>query len=428
MAEFKFNPVKIAAEVLKTRKILCVNSHFFIYKKNGVFELTNEFELYKIISNLLKNNYRERYGRETKHCLMTECFTKPEMINRNKSLINLKNGMFDLNSMKIHPHMPDYLSTIQLPVKYKKRAKCELWIKTLNQIFLEKQWKINLLQEFMGYCLTADNSHQKALINFGHGANGKSLIFKVLETILGKDNISSVPISRLDHRHYLAEIFGKLVNISIESETNTEINDANFKTLVSGDSITVDEKYGKPFSFMPFCKLIFSMNTLPYVSDKTSAFYRRVLIIYYEKEFSKKEENRGLYKELLQEIDGIFLWMLKGLRRLNENGYFTEDQEMIDMIEEYKIDNNPALAFVGDNLETNKQESLSKNEIYKRYSEWSKDNGYKAVSDKTLTKTIKNKFTNGIKEYRTGSTRFWKGLEWMKEPIPAAEPEQEWED
>ena len=422
MSEYKFNPIKLTAKVLKTRKILCVNFHFFIYKKTGVFEHLDEVEVHKIVAELLGDKYRERYGREVKHCLGVECYKKANEINQDKSLINIKNGMFCLKSMRILPHSSNHLSTIQLPVKYREDAKCKLWIKTLDEIFMSKEWKINLLQEFMGYSLTTDNSHQKALINYGQGANGKSLIFRVFESILGRDNVSSVPVSQLDKRHYLAEMFGKLVNLSIESEANLEINDANFKSIVSGDLLRVDEKYAKPFSFNPFCKLIFAMNTLPYVSDKTSSFYRRVLIISYDKEFSTIEQNRNLFNELKKQLDGIFLWMIKGLKRLNKNGYFTEDGEMVEMLEEYKRDNNPVLTFVEDNLSIKKDNNITKKEVYKRYCDWSKENGYKTASDKTITKTIKKKYTNGVKEYRTGTTRYWEGLGWIEEETSV------WED
>ena len=104
------------------------------------------------------------------------------------------------------------------------------------------------------------------------------------------------------------------------------------------------------------------MNTLPYVSDKTSAFYRRVLIISYEKKFRKKEQNRSLYRELLVQLEGIFLWMLEGLKRLNKNGYVTEAKEMVDLVEEYKMDNKPVRSFVEDNLERQKDNIISKSQ------------------------------------------------------------------
>lgn len=426
MAEFKFNPVKWSKNVQKTGEILCVNNHFFIYKKSGVFERLDDFEFYRIVMELLDTNYKERWAKEIKHCVAVDCSKRAEEINKDKNMINIKNGMFCLEEMKRFDHNKKYLSTIQLPVEYREDSKCPLWIKTLDEIFIGKKWKIDLLQEFMGYCLTSDISHQKALMNVGQGANGKSLIFRIHEKILGPQNVSSISMSGLEKNHYLAELFGKLVNLSIESETDIKINDAVFKALVGGDSITADEKYGKPFSFNPFCKLIFSMNTLPFVSDKTSAFYRRVLIINYEREFSREEQNLGLYKDLCEELDGIFLWMIQGLQRLNKNGHFTEDKEMTDIIEDYKLDNNPPLGFIEENLSVHKINTIPKKEIYSKYTAWSKENGYKAVSDKNLTKTIRKYFTNGVVEDRTGTTRRWKGLIW-KDQMEKQEVAQ-WEE
>lgn len=428
MSNYIFNPVKVSRKVQKTDKILCVNNHFFIYKKNGVFLELEDAQIYKMVYDYLGEKYRERYGREVRHCLMTENFRRPDEVNAQRDMINIKNGMFCLKEMKVFPHSPDYLSTIQLPVIYKDNASCPLWEKTLDGIFIGKRWKIEMLQEFLGYCLTTDVSHQKALINYGQGANGKSLIFKVLQNILGKQNVSSVSMSGLEKNHYLAELFGKLVNISIESESDIKINDAVFKALVGGDAITADEKYGKPFSFNPFCKMIFSLNTLPYVSDKSSAFYRRVLLLSYEKEFSREEQNKNLYNELLKEIDGIFLWMTEGLKRLNERGYFTEDDEMIKLIDEYKRDNNTALSFIEDNIELKAGMRLTKKDIYSKYYSWCKGYGYKPASDKTLTKTLKKKYPNEIKETRTGFSRNWEGLTWVKEESVAQKAQQIWED
>lgn len=415
MTVFKYNPVKIAESVQKTGNFLYIKSHFFRYKKEGVFQQQSALQMHKIIKDSLNSKYRESWGREVAHCMAADCQQEPNLINANKDLINLKNGMFDLKTMKLTPHAPSFLSTIQLPVSYHKDATCVKWALTLDQIFMGKQWKIKILQEFLGYCLTTDNSHQKALINYGQGANGKSLIFNIFNKILGPSNISSVPVSQLDKRHYLAEMFGKLANLSLESEANLEINDANFKAIVSGDLITVDEKYGKPYSFKPFCKLIFAMNTLPYVGDKTSAFYRRVLILSYDREFTRVEQNLKLFHELCLELDGIFLWMLQGLKRLEDQGHFTEDAEMSMLLEEYKRDNNPAMSFVSDNLVQESNSMLPKKEVYRKYCDWSKENGYKAVSDKNLSKNIKKQFANGVVEHRTGSARFWRGLGWVAE-------------
>jgi phage/plasmid-associated DNA primase len=58
-----------------------------------------------------------------------------------------------------------------------------------------------------------------------------------------------------------------------------------FKTLVSGDTVRAQRKYGHPFSFRNYAKLIFSANKIPDSDDKTHAYYRRWLILTFEKVF-----------------------------------------------------------------------------------------------------------------------------------------------
>ena len=89
MTDFKFNPIKCSQKVQKTREILCINNHFFIYKKSGVFEKFNDLEFFKIIMEMLGNNYKERWAREIRHCVSVDCFQKPENVNKDKNVRNI---------------------------------------------------------------------------------------------------------------------------------------------------------------------------------------------------------------------------------------------------------------------------------------------------------------------------------------------------
>jgi hypothetical protein len=64
----------------------------------------------------------------------------------------------------------------------------------MGEIFegdLEKQV---LLQEFLGYVLMPTCCFEKALFMYGTGANGKSTVIKILEVIIGKNNISHLTL------------------------------------------------------------------------------------------------------------------------------------------------------------------------------------------------------------------------------------------
>ena len=61
--------------------------------------------------------------------------------------------MIDPVGDNVLKHEEKYFSTIRIPYKYDKLAKCDLWIKSLNEIFENNQIKIGILQEYFGYYL-----------------------------------------------------------------------------------------------------------------------------------------------------------------------------------------------------------------------------------------------------------------------------------
>lgn len=105
----------------------------------------------------------------------------------------------------------------------------------------------------------------------------------------------------------------------------------NFKVLTAGDSVTGEHKFGQPFKFRNFAKLIFSANLIPESDDKTDAFYRRWVIIPFDKRFGNGYEDTELANKLTtpEELSGLLNLALTGLQRLRAEGGFhnkTTDQ------------------------------------------------------------------------------------------------------
>ena len=298
--------------------------------------------------------------------------------------MNLKNGMFDVATRMLTPHSPDILSTIRINVNYDPTAKCEKWIKTVSEIMEGDQGKINTLQEFFGLGLTKEVKHEKALLMVGEGANGKSTLLNIYGNLIGEENRSAVPLEMFGNRHYIVNLYNKLVNISIESNAKSEVYDSTFKAVISGDEVEADQKYIPGIKFRPYCKLIFALNNMPRVNDKTMAFYRRLLILKFNKEFQGANNNKELKYELIKELDGVFLWCLEGLKRLTENNGFIDTDEMIENIEEYRLDNNNVLVFVKEECALMPGESTTKWDLYEAFKDWCARSGNKPLGKKNF--------------------------------------------
>ena len=74
--------------------------------------------------------------------------------------------------------------------------------------------------------------------------------------------------------------------------------------------------------------LAFSNGDLESLYDHSDGFYRRQLILSVKKKPLDREDDPFLADKLCDESEGIFLWCLEGLRRLQSNNFrFTESSQ-----------------------------------------------------------------------------------------------------
>ncbi|MDP3786884.1 MAG: phage/plasmid primase, P4 family [Candidatus Omnitrophota bacterium] len=398
----------IAKKICDEHKIIFCQE-FYEYE-DGCYHPVAEERIHSWIKAVVGDKFKIRFAEEVIFALQTDTYLETDKLN-NTPFLNLKNGLLDLTALELLPHSPDIYSTIRLDVSYDPDARCPKWDKTVSEIFEGDAEKIEATQEFFGLCLTRETKFEKALLLLGEGANGKSTLLHLLQMILGAGNFVAIPLEKFNNHFYVASLFGKLTNISIETNAKSEVYDANFKGIVSGDSLTADHKYKKVFTFRPFCKLIFAVNALPRVDDKTDSFFRRLLIIRFNKTFAEEEQNKNLKAELAVELDGIFLWCLEGLKRLRGRGYFRIGEGIQQEIKEYRKENNNVLLFVEEDCVIREDLSISKQGLYSSYSEWCRTSGYRPVSKRKLGAELLRHFRN-ISEDRVGAgrTRTWVGI------------------
>jgi putative DNA primase/helicase len=402
--------VVVADNICKQNKLIFCAEKFYIYKEGVYRGIDDEVVRRWIIQEMgVKVSYYK--VNEVLYFMRTCAHIETEKMNSSPYL-NLKNGLFNIETGILSSHDPAVYSTIQINVNYKPETSCPKWIQALDEICEGNNDKVDTIQEFFGLCLTGEMKYEKALIFIGEGANGKSVILNTIEEVIGKENCSAIALEKFNNSHYIANLFGKATNISIETNAKSEVYDSTFKAIVSGDSIEADPKFKKPFKFHATCKLIFAMNTLPRVDDKTDAFFRRLLIIRFSRVFKEEEQNKNLKYELLKEMDGIFLWCVKGYVRLKERGHFKEINSIRQEIEEYKKENNNVLIFIEEECTLAPGPFITKEQLYRAYMDFCNKNGYRQLNKANFGKAIKKHFKLNP-DSRMGDkngTRIWEGI------------------
>jgi P4 family phage/plasmid primase-like protien len=267
----------------------------------------------------------------------------------NLNILNLQNGLLNIETGEFKEHSPDYPSLVQLPMYFDPKAKCSEVLKFLGQV-LHPQDVFTALQ-IIGYCLYRNNKYEKAVMLYGPGSNGKGVFIRLIESFVGLDNTSHVPLQDLDKDRYAsADLYGKMVNTFADLKAEKLATTGMFKTLVSGDTIRAQKKYGQPFSFRNYSKLIFSANKIPDSDDKTHAYYRRWLILTFDEVFEGKlMKDTKLIDKLTtpEELSGLLNLALIALKQLHKDGGF-KDVSVEKIRKTYDENSNTVIAFLDD--------------------------------------------------------------------------------
>ncbi|MBF0252545.1 MAG: hypothetical protein HQL29_01895 [Candidatus Omnitrophica bacterium] len=398
---------EIADEIMSTNIIMWAGNEFYGYW-NGHFNLMAEESMKRLIMDNVGNSYSKSRAGEVMDIIKATNYIPVDYLNKG-DYINLDNGIYNLKQKKLLSHSPDCYSTVQLPIKYDPKAECPRWIQFLDEVFDGDRDRIDLLQQIYGYCLTRSNKHHVAFFFEGPGATGKSTAAEVLKMLVGDANVSAVSLEQLNNNHYVAMLHGKQLNIVVETKANGKIDDARFKAIVSGDPIQADNKFQPPFMFKPFCKMLYVTNNMPRVSDTSDGFYRRLVIIKFYKQFSEKERDRDLMEKLRKEKDGIFIWALEGLDKLEKKGHFVMPKQVIDEVDKYRKENTHVINFVEDKCETGLKHSVTKDSLYEQYQVWSEKSGHKSLGKINFGKQLQQIYRD-IEGEKKAEGWYWIGI------------------
>ncbi len=332
---------------------------------------------------------------------------KEEAVVPNSRLICLNNGTLDTHTYQLIEHSPAHKLFVKTEIDWNPDATCPRWLQFMDEVFhgdIDKDQKIAFIQEWFGYCLVPDSSLHKFLWLVGAGGNGKSVVLKILASLVGEDNVSAAYVDRLDRAFVRAELVGKLVNISAEMSAEATLSDGYLKAIVSGDQIEAERKHEKPFKFKPYVRMMAATNHLPQLLDLSKGFFRRAIIISFNRDFEGANDDTQLEPKLLAELPGILVWAVAGLKRLRERGQFDIPQSSFAVLAQYRKDSDPVALFVEEALEQCNDVRMRPGDIYETFVKWSRENGFRQMHIGTFGKRLS---ALGFKKIRSSGTDFW---------------------
>ena len=339
-----------------------------------------------------------------------------------KNYVGMANGILDLDRLLtdesaelrdvLLPHNPAWFSTVRLPYNFDPDAKCPKWDKFLERNLEMDPERIKILQEWAGYLLLPETGQQRFLALEGEGSNGKSVYCAAITAMMGLENCSHVSVEQLCDKFVRTQTLGRLVNICPDVGEIDKANEGDLKSFVSGDVMFFDRKHLSGLNCTPTARLMMSFNNRPRFSDRSSGIWRRMMLIPFNVQIRENEKVQNMDKhtwwEASGELPGILLWAIAGLHRLRQQGRFTKSAMSEAATEDYRIESNPARAFLTENLELSPGNKLRTSSIYEFYKLWAESLGYRPLGERTFGKEISRIYPSAERKYAgTRGDRYW---------------------
>lgn len=307
--------------------------------------------------------------------------------------INLQNGTFSISteSQELSPPDATDFLTHQLPFAYDPEATAPMFQAFLDRVQPDTDCQ-NVLAEYLGYVFInpAKLKLEKTLLLYGSGANGKSVFFEIVMALLGPDNVSNYSLQNLTtgNAYCRAHLATKLVNYASEINGNLEAD--TFKQMVSGEPVEARLPYGQPFIMTNYAKLIFNCNELPTDVEHTHAYFRRFLIVPFTVTIPEQEQDRRLATKIIQaELSGVFNWILAGLRRLLEQGRFTDAEAVRMQITAYQQQSDTVRQFMEEQGYQASSDFTALKDLYRDYKAYCIEDNYRPVNNRNFQKRLK---------------------------------------
>lgn len=369
----------------------------FYNEDEGIYN-TNEID----IKELIYNSYPEA---STK--LVNEVIEKIRVmvpikeINKDPDLIPLNNGIYNYREDKLMEFTPNIILQSKSSVNFNEDIeepeiagwKPSVWLKELSN----NQGFDTLIYQILGALLRPYVSWNQAALFFNtHGRNGKGTVAELAREIIGQENVASIPIARFGDKFALSELINKTAIVVDENSVSGYLEDASdFKAAVTGDSISIDRKYRNPVSYKFKGFMIQCINDLPKVRDKSNSFLRRIIIVPFDKTFTKNQEIKEIKDDYIKRPEVKERFVKHILKDMPKYYSIIEPDFCKEVLDKFEEGNDNVVAFMKDFIRLNTYKIITPKDLYEIYKAWIASN----VGNVNRNVVRKSKFIEKINDY-----------------------------
>lgn len=311
-------------------------------------------------------------------------------LDRHPYLLNVQNGVLNLETAELLPSSPEHLLTHMAGVSFDVAANCPTWRKFIDEVTNGDKELAGFLQRSCGLALSADVSEQVLWLHHGEGRNGKSTMLNVLSLLLGS-YAGPAPLEMLlvrgkqakEAEQQFATLAGKRLVTTVEADSGVRFSEATTKLLTGGDIVLARRLYEDPWPVQPSWKLHVAANHKPLVRGRDEGIWRRLMLTPWLRRFEGAAEDKRLKEKILAELPGVLNWCLGGFVQWRSGG-LRPPKQVLAATAEYRDENDVMGSWMAECCLKDANVVAEAQQLYNSYRNWCENTGERVDSAKAF--------------------------------------------
>jgi len=228
----------------------------------------------------------------------------------------------------------------------------------------------------------------RAMFLYGPGGTGKSTLIQLMTRWCQPSAVASVtPQDMGINRFAPARLDGALMNVVDDLPADAIMDAGVWKSAITGGRIDIERKGRDGYGIFPNAGHLYAGNRLPTAVRANSGFWRRWLVVHYDRVFHGTTQDRPIIEELMGEMDWLMAFAVAAFLQTGGaggRGYTEPDchaavmQEWNDVSDSVSAWHREAVEPVP--TETPKTIWPKRSDVYRSYRTWCQESGRHPVS------------------------------------------------
>lgn len=342
----------------------------------------------------------------------------PSDFDRDPMLLNCLNGTLDLRTGQLREFRREDMITKMVPVAHTPDADRTQLNRFLSDATGGDTEFAKYLQRVAGYSLTGLTDEEVFFFLLGPANSGKSTLVEAPLETLGDYGVKASFATFEEHHHAggarpdLVPFRGARLVVAVEPSGKRALDAPLIKELVSGESFTVRDIYGRPFTFKPSCKLWLAANDCPPADDQDTGLWRRLRKVPFEHVVPLDKRDPKVKKYLT--TDGrtaVLAWAVEGWLVRQKDGRLGTCPAVETATSQLRASFDPMAEFTRLDCVLDAGVRTEAKVLRKAYESSARDNAARPISNKEWGDRLRNLGCEQRRETACGEkVTFWVGI------------------